>query len=132
MKLSGTILTNDPSMTGWGVAVLDYAENILFTDCIKTEPSSKKLRIRKGDDTIRRISEINKRLIYIINKYNVQFIVSELPHGSQNARAAVMIGVVSGIGQTLSDTFGISIEWYSEGDAKKALHNRISCTEFHK
>lgn len=125
----GTILTNDPSMTAWGWAVLDWSGNILATGCIKTEPSQKKLRIRKGDSTVRRISEINQALLQVIKEYNVEYILSELPHGSQNASAAVMIGVVAGIVQTFSDTLGIGIEWYSENDAKKCLFNRKSITK---
>ena len=125
----GTILTNDPSMTAWGWAVLDWSGNILTTGCIKTEPSQKKLRIRKGDSTVRRISEINRVLLKVIKEYNVEYILSELPHGSQNASAAVMIGAVAGIVQTLSDTLGIGIEWYLEKDVKNCLFNRQSVTK---
>ena len=125
----GTILANDPSITAWGWVVLDWQENIQDLGCIKTEPSQKKQRIRKGDDTVRRINEINRVLLRMIKHYNVQYILSELPHGSQNARAAVMIGVVSGIAQTISDTLKIGIEWYSENDAKKCLFDRKSVSK---
>jgi len=125
----GTILTNDPSITAWGWAVLNWNNTILEVGCIKTEPSQKKQRIRKGDDTTRRISEINRVLLKMIKQHNVQYILSELPHGSQNARAAVMIGVVAGIAQTISDTLGIGIEWYSEADSKKCVLNKRSATK---
>jgi len=125
----GTILTNDPSITAWGWAVLDWEGNVLKVGCIKTEGSQKKQRIRKGDDTVRRISEINRVLLRMIKHYNVTYILSELPHGSQNARAAVMIGVVAGIAQTISDALKIGIEWYSEADAKKCLLGRRSATK---
>ncbi len=124
-----TILVNDPSMTAWGWVVLDYDGKILDRGCIKTAPPQKKLRIRKGDSTVQRISEINKILLSVIEQYNVGYIISELPHGSQNAQAAVMIGVVAAIGQTISDVLGIGIEWYSEGDAKKCLVNSLSATK---
>lgn len=125
----GTILTNDPSLTGWGWAVLDYAGQVLDCGCIKTESESKARRIRKGDDRVRRISEINHALIDIIRSYNVKIILSELPHGSQTASAAVMIGITAGIAQTIADCFAMSIEWYSEGDAKKHLLNKRSATK---
>ena len=123
------ILANDPSMTGWGWVVLDLDKNILDMGCVSTKPPSKKSRIRKGDSTIQRISEINKVLLEKISEWDVTYMVSELPHGSQNAKAAVMIGVVAGIAQTLSDSLGIGIEWYSEGDSKKCLLGKQSATK---
>jgi len=124
-----TILTNDPSFAAWGWAVLTPDGKIVKTGCIKTAPQSKKLRIRKGDDRVRRTQEICQELLRIIKEYNVWLIVSELPHGSQNAQAAIMMGVVVGILQTLSCASGISIEWFSEADAKKAILNKKSATK---
>jgi len=128
-KSKGTILTNDPSMTAWGYAVLDWSGKILKSGCIITKPSGKKSRIRKSDDRCRRVSEINAKLLTLIEENNVQFIISELPHGSQNASAAVMIGIVIGILQTISDSLHIGLEWYSENDVKKFLFNRMSVTK---
>lgn len=124
-----TILTNDPSLTAWGWAVLDGDGKVINTGCIKTSSESKARRIRKGDDRVRRISEINHSLISIIRRYNVQIILSELPHGSQTASAAVMIGITAGIAQTIADCLGLSIEWYSEGDAKNNLLGKRSATK---
>lgn len=118
----GSILACDPSMTAFGWVVLDFQRNILESGCIKTESESKKLRIRKGDDTIRRITEMVETIVNVIEKNHVTYIVSELPHGSQSASAADMLGIVKGIVQTISICKNIGIEWYSEGDSKKALH----------
>jgi len=123
------ILTNDPSITAWGFAVLNGRGDILDSGCIKTSPEQKKRRIRKSDDTCRRVSEVNQRLLGLIKKWKVNYILSELPHGSQNASAAVMIGITTGIGQTISDALGIAIEWYSEGDSKKAVLHKQSATK---
>jgi len=123
------ILTNDPSFTAWGWAVLTLEGEIIDTGCIKTIPSNKKLKIRKGDDRCRRISEINQRLLALIKKYNVVFILSEQPHGSQSAVAAIMIGVCLGIVQTIGDVLNIGIEWYSEQDSKKCLLEKRSATK---
>lgn len=122
-------LTNDPSITAWGWAVLTINGTILESGCIKTEPKSKKLRIRKGDDTTRRVREINKELLAAIKKHKVNFIISELPHGSQSASAAIMIGLVTGIMQTIADVLDIGIEWYSEGDAKNAALGKQNNTK---
>lgn len=113
-----TVLTNDPSFTAWGYAIIKDSK-IIESGCIKTAPENKKSRIRKSDDTVRRISEINKILLELIRRHEVDFILSEAPHGSQNASAAVMIGIVAGMVQTISDTLEIPVEWYSEMDSKK-------------
>lgn len=127
-KHGQVILTNDPSMTAWGWAVI-YKDQVIDSGCIKTQPDHKKKRIRKSDDTLRRISDINSILLGIIEKYQVCFIVSEAPHGSQNASAAVMVGMVAGILQTLADVLNIPIEWYSEMDSKKALLGKKSASK---
>jgi Holliday junction resolvasome RuvABC endonuclease subunit len=131
MEKTQTILVNDPSITAWGYAVvsLHNKKEIIEVGCIKTSSESKSRRIRKGDDRVRRIQEINDALISLIKKHNVVFMLSELPHGSQNASAAVMIGIVTGIAQTLSACFNIGIEWYSEGDVKKNLLGKRSATK---
>lgn len=129
MNNNYTILTNDPSMTAWGYVILSTRGRIIVHNCIQTKPDPKKNRIRKGDSTVRRISEINKELLSIIKKHNVRYILSELPHGSQNAQAAVMIGIVTGIIQTISDTLGVGIEWYSEMDSKNFVLGKRSATK---
>jgi len=124
-----TILACDPSFTAWGWVVINLKGKIIDAGCIKTVPSDKKLRIRKGDDKCRRISEISQKLLSTIEKYNVRFILSEQPHGSQNANAAFMIGICLGIVQTLADSLHIGIEWYSEEDCKRCLLGKRSVTK---
>lgn len=115
-------MTNDPSITAWGWAVVDPTDNsIIDCGCIKTVPQSKVLRTRKGDDRVRRVQEITFGLIQVVEKYHPALILSELPHGSQSAVAAVMIGIATGVMQTLGDCFKIPVEWFSEGDAKMAV-----------
>lgn len=112
------ILTNDPSITAWGWVVVKN-DVILAAGCIKTIPEHAKMRIRKSDDRTRRVSEIARQLHSIIQEYGVNYILSELPHGSQNAQAATMLGVVVGILQTMADVLSFPIEWFSEADSKK-------------
>lgn len=129
-KMGGfNVLACDPSITAWGWAVLTNSSYILDSGCIKTESNHKKLRIRKGDDTISRITLIVESLISVIKTYNIKYIVAELPHGSQSAVAADAIGIVKGIMQTIAVSFDIGIEWYSEGDSKKALLGKLSATK---
>jgi len=123
------ILTNDPSLTAWGWAVLTPSGKILNAGAIKTQPMDKKLRIRKGDDRVRRVNEINNQLLRIIADNNVKLILSELPHGSQSATAALMIGITTGIMQTIGDCIGVAVEWYSEADAKQAITGKRSVSK---
>jgi Holliday junction resolvasome RuvABC endonuclease subunit len=122
------VLTNDPSLTAWGYCVMKN-DIVLECGCIKTAPEHKKKRIRKSDDTVRRISEINKILLGLIKRHEVDFILSEAPHGSQNASAAMMVGIVAGMIQTISDTLEIPVEWYSEMDSKKFVLGKKSAVK---
>jgi len=124
-----TILTNDPSFTAWGWAVLDVKGKVIATGCIKTEPEHKKLRTRVSDDRARRTAEIARKILALVRMYNVHVILTEVPHGSQNANAAVMIGIVMGVITTIAECLGHPIEFYSEQDAKKALLGKKSATK---
>ena len=123
-----TVLSLDPSLTAFGYVVLQ-GNTIINQGCIKTETGHKKLRIRKGDDRMRRVSEINQKLKEVIELHNIKYIVSELPHGSQSAVAAIALGLVSGAVQSMADFLDIGLEWYSEGDAKKAILGKNSASK---
>jgi Holliday junction resolvasome RuvABC endonuclease subunit len=122
------VLTNDPSFTAWGYAVIDN-RGIVDSGCIKTAPEQKKRRIRASDDRTRRASEIVQALLQLIKDYNVTYILSEAPHGSQNANAAIMIGMVAGITTAIAECLDIPIEYYSEQDAKKAVLGKKAATK---
>lgn len=123
-EVTFNILTNDPSITGWGWAIVTIHGEVLDSGCIKTQTDNTKKNLRKTDDRIRRVSEINQTILYKIRQYNVRYILAEAPHGSQSAVAAIMIGMVAGMAQTMSDALDIPIEWYSEGEVKKQLLNK--------
>lgn len=127
-KIKPAILACDPSLTAWGWAVL-RGNCVVETGCIKTEPLAKKRKIREGDDRARRTKEIIYSLGKTVDNHGVEFIVSELPHGSQNAKAAIMLGMVVGILETLVYYCDIPLEWYSEDDAKKAVVGRKSASK---
>ncbi len=121
------ILTNDPSMTAWGWTILDKFGSVCASGAIKTKPTEKKLRIRVGDDNIRRITEVNVELLRIIKKYNPSLILGELPSGgSQSSIAATMLAYATAILQSIAVTSDIPIEWFSEGDCKMAVCGRRS------
>jgi len=124
-----TIMAFDPSLTGWGWVVVKIDGTVLSSGIIKTEPENKVRRIRKGDDDVRRIYEINHILLRRIRRHRVNYLISELPHGSQSSSAAKMIGMTSAIAQTLAQTLDLPIEWYSEGDSKQALLGKTTATK---
>lgn len=122
------ILTCDPSFTAWGWAVLQ--DNMVkASGVIVTKPDTKKKKIRASDDRARRVREIIQQLDRIITKYHVTYIVSEMPHGSQNHSGAIMIGIVAGILEGFNVLKNIPLEWYLENDAKRALFGRISASK---
>lgn len=123
MKLN--VLAIDPSLREFGLSVISEGK-VLHGYCIKTDPKNKKLRIRKGDDNVRRVSEINEVLLSTLIQYDINYIVSELPSGTQSASAATALGLAIGIVQTAAMSFDIGIDWYSEGDAKKCLLGKTS------
>ena len=123
------ILTNDPSFTAWGWAIIDEADQVIDSGCIKTAPEAKKKRIRKSDDRINRAGYIIDHLYNLVDAYKVELILTEMPHGSQNAQAAVMIGIVIGIITTLGFSRDIPVETYSEQDAKKSLLGKKAATK---
>ena len=135
MKTKMKILTNDPSFTGWGYAVVQIDPKqmprikVLESGCIKTQPEHKKRRIRKSDDLVRRLIEVCQQLKQIISKHGIDYILSEAPHGSQNASAAVMIGAVAGLVAGIGTMQELPVEWYSEQDAKKFLSGKNSLTK---
>jgi len=123
------VLTNDPSFTAWGWAVVAVSGRVYATGVIVTKPSAKKKRIRKSDDRAERTADIVRELLGIIKQYDVDYVVSEIPHGSQNAQAAVMIGIVMGIVVTMTQCLQLPVEMYSEDDSKKIVVGTRSCTK---
>lgn len=126
------ILANDPSITAWGWVVLKFKDGtpeIIDSGCIKTEPESKARKIRKSDDRVRRLDEISRALQDLHMKHRLDWVVSELPHGSQNAQAAMTIGAVAGLMSCYAVVNELPIEWYSEGDCKKHLLGKRSATK---
>lgn len=126
------ILTNDPSIRAWGWAVIEYKNGftrVLDSGCIKTENEANKRRIRKSDDMVRRLEELTDALSAIHVTYTIDWMVSELPHGSQSASASKSLGAVTGLAVGFSKANNLPISWFSERDAKKHLTGRNSVSK---
>jgi Holliday junction resolvasome RuvABC endonuclease subunit len=115
------ILTNDPSVTAWGYAVLDLYGTVYAARAIKTHPGEAR---RIYNDDRRRYTEIISELLDVIKTHNVSYILAEAPHGSQNATAAKMVGFTSGAIVTMSLSLGLPLEQFSEHDVKMGLFGK--------
>ena len=114
-----SVLCLDPSFTAFGYVLIEpKSETILTSGCIKTEAKANVRGERAGDDRIRRVRIISVALNDVINEYNVVHMVADTPFGSQHAKAAWALGCVVGLVQTISDCWGLSIDWFYEKDAK--------------
>lgn len=127
-KAVKNIMALDPSLRAFGVAILNK-DNVLYTECIKTQALNKKTRIRKGDDDIRRISYIALRIKQIVKNYNVSVVVSEMIHGSQNYSGAKTLGIIESMISCMSVFLDIPLEFYFENDIKKYIFNRRSVSK---
>lgn len=128
IKYNFPVLTLDPSLTAFGYAIVDGYQ-VIESGCIKTKPSNKVLKIRKGDDRIRRISELLNVFQILFEKYPIKYIVSEQPHGSQSASAATSLGMMLGIVQTMAVFMNVNVEWYSENESKRCILYKNEATK---
>ena len=118
------VLSNDPSVAAWGWAIIKIHKGmarIMETGCIKTETQYKAGKIYKADDNARRFTEIVEVLNGLHKKYKIDWILTEAPHGSQSASAAIMVGAVAGILATFSVCHGLPVDYYNEKEAKRHL-----------
>ena len=125
----GSILALDPSLTAFGWAVIRPNGTVADAGVIQTKPADKKLKIRKGDDFVKRVNTLCVQLHGIIKWHNCKLIVSEQPHGSQSAVAAKALGAVLGLVQTTAHFSGCGLEWYMEGECKLNLLDRRSANK---
>jgi Holliday junction resolvasome RuvABC endonuclease subunit len=124
------ILAIDPSIRGWGWAVVEGRGNVLDYGCVRTEKLAGKVKnLRAGDDFARRVFEISSVLKDVIDEFHVDYMVSELPHGSQSFNSAKMVGMVPGQLVTASVFSDIPLEWFSEADSKRNLLRKTEASK---
>jgi len=116
------LMAIDPAFanTGW---VLAEKGTIFKSGIIITKPSTRKTHSKTFVDA-ERAQKITKDLLDVIEEYEVQGIVSEIPAGSQSARAAKLLGTSVGLMIGLCTTARLPIDWYMEGSVKEALCGR--------
>lgn len=128
VKYNFPVLALDPSLTAFGWAIVDDWK-IIESGCIKTQPSPKVHKIRKGDDSIRRIQELLNVFQTLFENYPIKYIVSEQPHGSQSASAATSLGMMLSLVESMSKWNNIAVEWYSEQESKRCILYKNEATK---
>jgi len=108
---------------GWAVLSDDVIGNIVDTGVIKTSKLDKKYRksnnLSSTDETCIHISHIIEELTKIITKYDINFVVGELPHGgSQNANASKQMGIAVSLVVTYFELKNIPTKWCSPNNVK--------------
>jgi Holliday junction resolvasome RuvABC endonuclease subunit len=94
----------DPSLTGCGLAKLDYdivngGMELVDLKLIATAPDKSK-QLRRSSDDLKRGSEIAAAMIAWL--HDCKFFFGEVPSGAQSARAATTFGMVIGFYAMLS------------------------------
>jgi len=112
------ILALDIAFANLGWVVFDKGEPVAW-GVISTEPTKKK-NVMVSDDYAGRCMDYSSQLITVIQRYKPKGIVGELPHGSQSASSAKLLGGAVGIVCAVATMHGMPCEWISEGDSKKA------------
>lgn len=96
---------------------------------IRTEKDKRK-QTRVSDDNMHRAGMLSEGLIEILkHNHEIKGIIGEVPHGSQNAVAAKLLGFACGVVSGVAAASGIPCEWVSEGDSKKAAIGKRSGTK---
>jgi Holliday junction resolvasome RuvABC endonuclease subunit len=127
VRNANNILAIDPSIRETGYVVFqrestDHEFEPVEGSCLKTQKSDK--YDKKGQDRLRRIGQINHGLQLVIKRRNIEYIVSELPTGSQSASAATTLGLVTGAVKTICDLNDISHSFYNDKMCKSVVFNK--------
>lgn len=125
------ILAIDPSLTatGWVRCEFEHGELIVHAKgCIRTKPSAKKLRLRKGDDDHRRIGVIWRELRAAAKGCSA--IASEQPAGfAKGARAARAVAMSLAVVSCLGQADGREVLWFQPAEAKRAATGKATASK---
>lgn len=116
------ILALDVGFRSLGYAVFDTNGDPVACGVIRTEKSSKKLKVRTADDNALRAGKIARELKEVIDTHQVRGIVGELPSGgAQSARAMSQMSMATAIVATICELCDLPSEWATPADVKVAL-----------
>ena len=115
------ILAADLAFRNIGCVVMNKSAPITW-GTIKIAPLKKK-HGRVSDAFAEECTQFAVRLDKLISAYPFRGIVAELPGGSQNARAAKLLGAAVCGFTSIATLKGLPLEWISERDSKMGTLN---------
>lgn len=118
-----TIMALDVGFRNMGVVIFDPAtDQPIACRTIRTEPSAKKLQVRKADDNSRRAAEMARELADMIDRFNVKGAIGELPSGgSKSHSAATQMAAATAVAASVLELKAIPTEWSTPNEGKVAL-----------
>jgi len=131
-KPGPVVLGIDPSLCNLGLAVVALdpeGERVLETSVVRTEPSAKRLKIRQGDDTARRVACLAAGLAAAIDRHHPAALVVETPGGSKGARAAAALASAMAMVVTVAQLRGLPLVQVQPLDVKRAVCGRKAASK---
>jgi len=123
------ILCLDPGFSNFGCSVINQHGRVVDLGTIQTQKTKNKL-LRVADDDVQRITHIAAKLTELVNKYNIQGVLAELPpSSSQSASAAKSLGMAVALTTTLFTTLNIPVEWATPAEVKKAMTGKENASK---
>ena len=121
------LLTLDIAFRNTGWVILNKGVIQSYGTIVTKKDPRKQVKI--SDDYASNCTQLAAQLNAIIWSYRPKGILAELPHGSQNARAAKMLGGAVGIVAAIAVCHNLPLELISEGDSKQAALGKKSAAK---
>jgi Holliday junction resolvasome RuvABC endonuclease subunit len=121
------ILGLDPSLTGFGWAVVDHDLRIVDCGVVSTKPLAKKRGIRVMDSQCQRSDEILRALEAVHAGHTVRCVVAEGPVGSKSVKAACALERANATWQAWAYCMRIPRAMVTAGDVKRACTGLPTC-----
>lgn len=123
------ILCLDPGFSNFGCSVINQHGRVVDLGTIQTQKTKNKL-LRVADDDVQRITHIASKLTELVNKYNIQGVLAELPpSNSQSAAGAKGLGMAVALTTTLFTALNIPVEWATPTEVKRAMTGKENASK---
>jgi Holliday junction resolvasome RuvABC endonuclease subunit len=132
MSADVCVLGVDPGFASFGWCVmllLPQGEQVLETEVIRTEKSSKKQNVRAADDDFRRSQEIALVLQNVVKRWRPQAVAAEAFSSPRNASAAAKVARAWGVLAGLCVASKLPLVQASPQDIKKVLCQNKTATK---
>lgn len=127
------VLALDPAFrnTGWVVVEVcpGQRDRLLDGGVIETKPANKKMKRFAGDDNHYCSQIIARKLIEIIDKWQIKFICAESQSGSKNSKAAQLMGMGWGIISAISVTEEVNVLQVRPQEIKEAVTGKRAASK---